>query len=467
MRLRFILFIFSFLILFWPSYSWAFSFSFPNEITEKIGPLKTLGQIEDKRALLQEKENFLEVEQNKTFIEEEELKEMENLFLLMSEDYQAFFSIPAENEEEKNAKISKILATAKKLQPLIDLPEEYLSNWDEFSRNWKKINELYQTKKTEKENSLNTKTQEQKTKINVTKEEISNLKNELVLLEEQYSENLTQALLRILVFISIFLILFIVRSIISRMIEHLGERYDFPEKKILALHSLKKWTFNVIYSLIILIFFSVQILSILPFLAILGTAVGFALRDVISSFIAWFVVGMKEGYKENDVIKVGDDIYGRVTQITPLITVVQELGMSGPTGKYVTFPNKKIFEVKVQNWLKLKSFTFISIDFFLTQESNIEKARTILLETLKAVSKEIRTFSSRDTTFFKKMGFKEADLKPVTHIDIKQQGIFIRGKIFLHTDEQNSTRTEVVQLFLKKIQKEKDIKILFSDKKAK
>lgn len=37
--------------------------------------------------------------------------------------------------------------------------------------------------------------------------------------------------------------------------------------------------------------FAAELLSFLPFVAILGTAVGLALRDVIYSFIGWFAVG--------------------------------------------------------------------------------------------------------------------------------------------------------------------------------
>lgn len=462
-RMRFYFILICFLLLFSPVTTSAASFSFSNEITDKIAPLKSLNQIEEKRSLLQEKENFLEIEQNKTFIEQDELKEMEALFIYLVEEIKSMAVI--ENEDEKKKKIEIILLSLRQLQSLIDIPAEYLTDGEQGLKNWRTIASLYESQKTEKTNILNNKTQEQKNKISITKEEIQNLKTELNLLEDQYAANLTKAFLRILVFIGVFLFLFILRSIISRMIEHVGEKYDFPEKKILALQSLKKWTFNITYFFIILIFFSVQILSILPFLAILGTALGFALRDVISSFIAWFVVGMKEGYKEGDVIKVGEELFGRVTHISPLITMVQELGMSGATGKYITFPNKKIFEAKISNWFKLKGYIFISIDFYLTQESNLEKAREIFLEILETTFKENYHFISRDLNFFKKMGFKEDDLKPSINLDIRKQGVFIRGKIFLNSEDQNKIRTKVSQLFIEKIQKEKEIKLLFSDNK--
>lgn len=88
-----------------------------------------------------------------------------------------------------------------------------------------------------------------------------------------------------------------------------------------------KWIANVSIISVIAVFFFAELLSFLPFLAILGTAIGFALRDIISSFIAWFLIGNKDSvYKIGDVIEVeGDNVFGRVFKISPVVTTIQEL----------------------------------------------------------------------------------------------------------------------------------------------
>ncbi len=72
--------------------------------------------------------------------------------------------------------------------------------------------------------------------------------------------------------------------------------------------------------------FSVEFISFLPFLAILTTAVGFSLREVISSFIGWFVIEADTGYKAGDLIEL-DTMTGRVKHITPLLTTIEEYGL--------------------------------------------------------------------------------------------------------------------------------------------
>jgi len=71
--------------------------------------------------------------------------------------------------------------------------------------------------------------------------------------------------------------------------------------------------------------FSAEFMSFLPFLAILSTAIGFALRDVVSSFIGWFVIGANSGYQEGDLVEF-DAIVGRVSSVTPLLTTIEEYG---------------------------------------------------------------------------------------------------------------------------------------------
>jgi len=121
-------------------------------------------------------------------------------------------------------------------------------------------------------------------------------------------------------------------------------------------------------------------LSFLPFLAILGTAIGFALRDIISSFIAWFLVGYKDSiYKIGDIIEIEENnVFGRVFKISPVITTIQELGLSGPSGMYKNFPNKFIFEKSIKNISKINNWIYITIDFLLDKKSSIPVSKKIL-----------------------------------------------------------------------------------------
>ena len=71
------------------------------------------------------------------------------------------------------------------------------------------------------------------------------------------------------------------------------------------LRRLIKWFFNFAIVIATLVFFFSEFTRFLPILAIVGTAIGFALRDIISSIIAWFLIGYRDSlYKIGDVIEV-------------------------------------------------------------------------------------------------------------------------------------------------------------------
>jgi len=61
------------------------------------------------------------------------------------------------------------------------------------------------------------------------------------------------------------------------------------------------------------------------------------------------------------------------------LTTLEEHGEQGVTGKMVSFPNKIIFDKTIRNLSRAHGFTFISLDFILTHQSNIDRAREVLM----------------------------------------------------------------------------------------
>jgi len=50
-------------------------------------------------------------------------------------------------------------------------------------------------------------------------------------------------------------------------------------------------------------------------------------------------------------------------------------------------------------------------------------------------------------------------MHPQIFLDIKPQGILLRGKIFVLWSERHNVRNEVVEAFFEKAQKEKDVEV--------
>lgn len=262
---------------------------------------------------------------------------------------------------------------------------------------------------------------------------------------------------KLLIFIGSFFFLLFSSKLLQKSIR---SKESFSEEKKQVLLSIVKWTKNLFLFMLIVFFFFSEFITILPFLAILWTALWFALRDVISSFIAWFVIGLKDGiYGVGDVIEIEEDnVFWRIIKITPLITVIQELGLSGPNGMYRSFPNKKIFERSIKNVWKQKGWIFISTDFLMEAKSDITLAKKTLLETMKEVSTQEK-FSQpmSQKSFLKKFGHTEETLKPQVFLEIRPQWVLLRGKVPVIWGERHQMRSEIVEKFIDKVRKNKAI----------
>ena len=113
------------------------------------------------------------------------------------------------------------------------------------------------------------------------------------------------------------------------------------------------------------------------------------MRDIIVSFIAWFLIGTEQGYKIGDLIQIGE-MRGRVMEVHPLLTVLRQTGMRGDTGRIVSFPNKFLFEQSIQNFSKMFRFIYIMADFLLERNSDAITARKELATAAEeALAKDI------------------------------------------------------------------------------
>jgi flagellar hook-basal body complex protein FliE len=135
---------------------------------------------------------------------------------------------------------------------------------------------------------------------------------------------LSEAITKVLIYIGIFLGLLLVRYMSGRILARFQEGFSRPHKE--AMWFIHRWSFRAIFLIAFLVLFSSEFSAFLPFIAIVATAIGFALRDVVYSFIGWFMIGASDGYEEGDIIQV-EDFQGKVFKITPLLTTLEEHGI--------------------------------------------------------------------------------------------------------------------------------------------
>jgi small-conductance mechanosensitive channel len=122
-------------------------------------------------------------------------------------------------------------------------------------------------------------------------------------------------------------------------------------------------------------------------LGLLSAALVVALQDFVSSFFAWILISTKRQYRVGDVITVDTpsrDIYGKVTEINLLRTVLQEKvgGIKQDreqiTGRTLIFPNNIILKQAVRNNTLDNDLIWQTMSVTITFESDADLAEELL-----------------------------------------------------------------------------------------
>ena len=159
-----------------------------------------------------------------------------------------------------------------------------------------------------------------------------------------------------------------------------------------------------------------------------------------------------------------DTIFGEVVKIHPLVTTVKELGLSGPNGRFRTFPNKLIFETSFNNLWKYHGWTFIPIECMVTYESNITEAKKLLMDAMnEAYFSPDFTHSTDAKNRLKKLGIPEKTQIPQVFVDVRTQGIFLRGKLLVMWNERHEIRNRTVEIFAQKVKNSETVQLRYVD----
>lgn len=135
----------------------------------------------------------------------------------------------------------------------------------------------------------------------------------------------------------------IAKITVARIMSKFDESLE-PEQKILA----SKLYVSLIYGTAFVIIFwqiGITLSSIALFLTLFATGLAFAIRDVIISYIAWYILLTKKPFRIGDHIKI-DDYEGKVQHIGTFYVIVDE---SPETFEdIVRIPNKLFLEKPIR-----------------------------------------------------------------------------------------------------------------------
>lgn len=291
------------------------------------------------------------------------------------------------------------------------------------------------------------------------KDKIANTEAEIDKLIELAKTQAMDFLLRIGLFLVFLVILLALRHISGKMIRRYSGKMPLQRER--ALVRINKIIFDILITVSIIVALFSQVLSFLPFVAILGTALAFAMRDIISSFIAWFIIGTEQGYKIGDLIQTGD-LRGRVLEVHPLLTVVRQTGLRGDTGRIVSFPNKYIFEQEVQNFSKMYRFIYIMVNFILDRDSDIDAAKELLKSTILEATKHDHEEAKKNLPNLQsRFSLTANHIEPQIFIEPDPRGILLRGKYFCRLENRHKSRSDITELFFRRVQKADNVNLRF------
>lgn len=171
--------------------------------------------------------------------------------------------------------------------------------------------------------------------------------------------------------------IFIVKQIM-RILKRAFERSKMDGIMASFVRSVIKIVFYVLLIVIVLSLLDVPMDSIVAVIASAGVAVGLALKDSLSNLAGGFIILFSKPLKEGDTVEV-DGTVGKVEAISILYT---RMVTSDNTTVYI--PNGVVAGEKIINYTT-KELRRVDLQFGIANENDIDAARNVLLQEVKAV----------------------------------------------------------------------------------
>jgi small-conductance mechanosensitive channel len=110
--------------------------------------------------------------------------------------------------------------------------------------------------------------------------------------------------------------------------------------------------------------------GVLASTAVLGIIIGFAGRQVIANLVSGVLLAITQPIRIGDLVSIGDEVHGRVTDIALTYTQVD-----AGDGSLIVVPNEKVATDVVVNHSAGNSAAPVTVDIWLPQDADVEAAR--------------------------------------------------------------------------------------------
>ena len=164
---------------------------------------------------------------------------------------------------------------------------------------------------------------------------------------------------------------------------------DFGEKRIKSIkgiHSSNKALINKAFHIFIYFFGFIIGLNVLGidltafaiFSGAIGIGIGFGLQKITSNFISGLILLFEKSIENGDMVELSDGTYGLIRKTSARYTLLETF-----EGREMMIPNEDFIINRVTNWTFNNRKGRLQIDIGVAYESDIEKARELILEAAK------------------------------------------------------------------------------------
>lgn len=254
------------------------------------------------------------------------------------------------------------------------------------------------------------------------------------------------------------LIVWLVEKAINRRVEDTNRRHVY--RKILRYATMATVA-------IALLFVWIKNLAVLTaVLGFIAAGVAIALRDVIMSLFGWLKILWVHPFGVGDRVEIRD-IQGDIIDISPLHTVVIELGnwveSTQSTGRIVYLPNYLIFQEPLFNSTMGFPYLWDEFPMVVTFESDLETAEELIR---RPVDEELDIDYRKVSQHIRKLGDRFAiryeNLRPKVYMSIVDSGVKFTLRYLTPTRGRREVRSRVSHRIMKLLSEHPDVELAYT-----
>lgn len=209
----------------------------------------------------------------------------------------------------------------------------------------------------------------------------------------------------------------------------------------------------------------VGIQSMATFLGLLTAGLAIALRDPLTSVVAWLFIVSQRPFEVGDRIQIGHHS-GDVIDLGPLKFTILEIGnwvdADQSTGRIMYVPNLEIFKYPLANSTTGFDYIWHEIRVHITFESNWEKAKLLLQEIAihntpdvsQLADERIKKASNRFMIMYK-------NLTPIVYTRVVEHGVRLTLRYLCQPRRRRSAQEAIWESVLRAFAQHEDIQFAY------